>query len=291
MDLRRLTQRQAIGAVVALLIGGCTGDSGQAPQAAPLGEPVPVLIESDVPYTSELSLDVYHPDASGPWPLAVVFPGGETHKESMETFATRVAERGLVVLVAEYHSYPSQVRDDPLAVVRDGACAVRFARSHGPDFGGAGDWVVTAGFSLGGNVAAITVLAGDEFDTGCLVGPEISGVADGLVGLDAVYDFADAIDGPGRADIFSDEVFDSDEMRRASAINHIAPVAPGDGARFVLFTGMTERLHLQAQQFRDSLIAAGYDVSLERDSSLPHSEYAWSRFPAAIDALIDMAYG
>ena len=273
------------------MIDGCAGDSERTELAAPPDQPVPVLVEKDVPYTPELALDVYHPDAPGPWPAAVVFPGGETHKESMKTFATLVAERGVVVFVAEYRSYPSQVKDDPLGVVTDGPCAVRFARAHAGEFGGVGDRVVAAGFSLGGNVAAITVLAGDEFESECLVGSDVSGVADGLVGLDAVYDFADAIDGSGRDAIFSDEVFSSDAMRRSSAINHVTAAETGDSRPFRLFTGLTEELHLQAQQLRDGLAAAGYEVSLTRDASLPHDEYTWNRHPGAVEALVDMAHG
>jgi NAD(P)H-dependent FMN reductase len=41
-------------------------------------------------------------------------------------------------------------------------------------------------------------LAGDECDGDCLVDSEISANADGMVGLDAVYDFAGALEGQGR---------------------------------------------------------------------------------------------
>lgn len=282
------SQLLAIGTVVGLSVGGCSNDSELTKPADRPDEPLPVLVEKDMPYTTELAVDVYRPDASGPWPMAVVFPGGEEHKEKMATYATRVAEQGVVVVVAEYHSYPNQVIDDPLAVVEDGPCAVRFARARASEFDGVGDRVVAAGFSLGGDVAAITVLAGDQFEADCLVGSEISGVADGLVGIDAVFDFAEVIDGPGRTAIFSDEVFSSEEMRRASAINLIEPAAPSEVRPFVLFTGMTEELRLQAQRFHDDLTTAGYQVTLIDGPGLPHSV---ASFPEAIDALVDMAYG
>lgn len=248
-------------------------------------EALPIASEFDVPYTSELAVDVYYPDASGAWPVAVVFHGGEEHKETMRRYASLVAEAGVVVFVPEYRASPQQLPDSPLGGVEDAACAMRFARAHATGFGGSADRVVTAGFSMGGNQAAIMVLAGDQFEGDCLVGSEISAVGDGFVGLDAGYDFVEMAQAAAVG-----EMYTLADMQRASAVNHIEPASSGDDTPFELFTGSTEVIHRQGENFRDGLAAAGYQVNLTRHPSVPHWAGAWADAPGTVEALIDMAF-
>ena len=118
-------------------------------------EALPVLVEVDVPYSSAFSLDVYYPDAPGPWPVAVVFHGGEVSKSSVYTYASQVAEQGVVVFVPEYSSTPAQLSEALHLGGEDAVCAMRFARVHASGFDGSGDRIVAAGASYGANVAAL----------------------------------------------------------------------------------------------------------------------------------------
>lgn len=243
-----------------------------------------VLVEVDVPHASDFALDVYYPDASGSWPVAVVFHGGEESKTSMQGFASAAAEQGVVVFVPEYSSTPAQVSEVLHAGANDAVCAMRFARTHAPDFDGSGDRVVTAGVSYGANVAALMTVAPDEFDGDCLVGSDVSAATRGLLGLDGMYDFATLPAVLGFHDYYTDE-----QMQRASALTYVAPAEPGDGVVVELFTGMSSAAQDQAAAFGESLTAAGYEVRFVPQPDLPHN--AFNPAPGSVEALTAMAFG
>ncbi len=283
--MRRLT---GLLAVLGVLLVACGGDDGANPQVSSLAErpdeALPVLIEADVPYMSEFALDVYYPEASGPWPVAVVFHGGEVSKSSVRSFASEVAELGVVVFVPEYSSTPAQVSEVLHLGGDDAVCAMRYARAHASDFNGSGDRIVTAGASYGANVAALMTLAPDRFEGDCMVGSEVSAAADGLLGLDGMYDFATLPDVLGFPDFYTVE-----EMRRASALTYVEAAEPGDDTVIELFTGRETAAQEQAAAFGDSLTAAGYEVSIVPQPDLPHSAFA--NAPGSVEALTDMAFG
>ena len=187
-----------------------------------------------------------------------------------------------MVFVPEYSSTPDQLSDVLHQGVDDAVCAMRFARAHSSDYDGSGDRLVTAGASYGANVAALMVLASDEFEGDCLVGSEVSAAADGLVGLDGMYDFASLPLGFG-------DFYTVDEMQRASALTYVEPAASGD-VPIQLFTGLETASQEQADLFSDSLTAAGYDVVRVRQPDLPHSAYGGAA-PGTVEALTDMAFG
>jgi acetyl esterase/lipase len=270
-------------ALILILLGGCSADDGKAGLAERPEETVPVVVEVDVPYTSQFALDVYYPDAPGPWPVAVVFHGGQVLKSSVRTYASQVAEGGVVVFVPEYSSTPGQLSEVLHLGVEDAVCAMRFARAHATDYDGSGDRIVTAGASYGANVAALMVLASDEFEGDCLVGSEVSATADGLVGLDGMYDFATLPLGFG-------DYYTAEEMQRASALTYVEPVEPGDDTPIVLFTGREPASQQQADLFNDSLTAAGYEVQRVRQPDLGHGAYGGAA-PGTVEALTDMAFG
>lgn len=149
----------------------------------------------------------------------------------MRTYASQVAEGGVVVFVPEYSSTPDQVSHGLHLGADDAVCAMRYARVHASEFGGTGDRIVTAGHSYGANVAALMAMAGGQFEGDCLVVDEVSAVADGFVGLDGMYDFTTLPRSLGFYDFYTVA-----EMEYASAITYIGP-SRGDRPTFQLFTG------------------------------------------------------
>ncbi len=269
---------------VAALPEPAPGD-GEAHLAERPEEPVSVVVEVDVPYSSRFALDVYYPDAPGPWPVAVVFHGGEVQKSSVKRYASEVAEFGVVVFVPEYSSTPAQLAEALHLGADDAVCAMRFPRVHASDFDGSDGRIVAAGPSYGANVAALMVLAGDQFEGDCLASSEVSAAADGLLGLDGMYDFA----GLPRVLGFHEE-YTVEEMERASAISYVDQAELGADTAFVLFTGREPVSQEQGDLFRDNLTAAGYEVLLVPQPEVAHSAYGYSA-PGIVDALIDLAFG
>lgn len=262
------------------------------------GQPLQVLSDWDVPYTSELSLDVFYPDADGPWPVAVVLHGGEDHKATMTDFAKAVSQQGLVAFVPEWRSYPAQLEENRLAALEDVACAVRFARERAGDYGGDGERVVMAGWSLGGNFGALAVLRRQSVEGDCLGDREVSPRAQGLVGLDGAYDFTEIImervradEEPGNAATTSDPPvlrWTMDEMNEISAHSCVEPHERENPPAFRLFTGEIEQLHAQAERFRDDLVSAGFEVELVRHPELSHEAVVLA--PGTVEAVVELAY-
>lgn len=264
-------------AVLALLVGACS-----APHIAePPAEPLTFSIDRDVPYTSELSVDIYYPDAEGPWPVAVVLHGGEEHKANISGFGLAAAQRGIVTFVPDWHAFWAEIQEDRLAAVEDVDCAIRFARERAAEYGGDAERVVMAGWSAGANFAAIAVLRDDSVVGDCLVDSEVGNRTHGLVGLDGVYNFAELI---------ADEPISwtREEIDEISAHSYVPATAGDDQPEFRLFTGSVEELHTQAEQFRDDLAEAGFQVTLVRDPSLSHA--AVMSAPGAVDALVELAF-
>jgi acetyl esterase/lipase len=249
------------------------------------GEPLESQVDRDVPYTSRLTVDVYYPESKGLWPVAVVLHGGEDHKETMTGYAQAAARQGVVVFVPEWRSFPAQLEEHRLAAIEDVACAVRFARERAGDYGGDGARIVMAGWSLGANFAAIAVLRDDPVEGHCVVGPDVSSLAQGLVGLDGAYDFAELI----LADPNPPVSWTMDEVNEISAHTYVRTAEGDDPPAFRLFSGIEEQLHAQAERFRDDLQQAGYDVELVRHSELSHSAVIFAA--GTVDALVDLAFG
>jgi acetyl esterase/lipase len=269
-----------------ILVAGCRGSDPETAGLSPRPEePLPIAVEKDVPYCSDFVLDVYYPNAPGPWPVAVVFHGGEETRQHISGFARPVAEGGVVVFVPDYSSTPDALADGFRPAVEDAACAMRFARAHASEFEGNAGRIVAAGHSFGGAVAALMVVAGDAFQRDdCLSTPEFSAAADGLVGLDGAYDLVELPAEVGFRDWYTVE-----QLQEASATEYIEPAAEGDDTGFVLFTGREAAAQHQARLFHDALTAAGYRVDSVHLPDAGHGAFA-SGAPGTVDALVDMAF-
>jgi acetyl esterase/lipase len=201
-------------------------------------------------------------------------------KGSMSGLASAIAGQGAVVFSAEWRSgAPSSVAEIAQGA-EDAACAVRFARAHGAEYGANGKRVVLVGHSAGGGIGALVMLAGDDFHGDCLTA-EGSALPDAFVGLDGTYDVISFIpegvlrEAPAACARISPFAYVGREPIRA-------------GSRFVLFVSDNRLLQQQAQAFRDALRAAGYDVSLAQIPGVDHLAIGSGSVPETLGAIVDL---
>jgi acetyl esterase/lipase len=131
-------------------------------------------------------LDVYVPEpAPSAAPVVVFFYGGRWRSGDRDFYrfvGQALAARGYVALIADYRLYP-EVRFP--AFVEDGARAVRWARTHAPDYGGDPQKIFVMGHSAGAHIAALLALDPQYLQA---VGGE-RGWLSGMIGLAGAYDF------------------------------------------------------------------------------------------------------
>ncbi len=133
-------------------------------------------------------LDVYAPRAvhegkAHDAPMVVFFYGGgweDGAKADYRFAAVALANRGVVVAVADYRLYPEVCYPDFLA---DGARAVRWARRNAAEFGADPGLIFLMGHSAGAYIAVMLALAKGHLD------PESLAALAGVVGLAGPYDF------------------------------------------------------------------------------------------------------
>jgi predicted esterase len=120
------------------------------------------------PEASEQRLDVYAPNEAGPWPIMILMHGLGGTKEFHMPESQAIAAQGVVVYTV---NWPTPVAD--IATQENGrgfreiaevlTCAVRFARSTAPEYGGdPSQGVVLVGFSYGAEMGAWVAFAGDD---------------------------------------------------------------------------------------------------------------------------------
>ena len=82
-------------------------------------------------------IDLYRPaNAAGDVPVLVFFYGGSWQTGAREDYrfvGSRLAQQGILVLLADYRTYPATTFP---GFVEDGASAVAWARAHATDWGG-----------------------------------------------------------------------------------------------------------------------------------------------------------
>ena len=220
---------------------------------------------------TEVALDIYAPQAGGPWPVVVWAPGGEMTKSMGWAFGEELAARGAVVFVIDtVHSMAPD--DPPLGVgsrnlVEVASCAVRTARALAPTYGGDPARVVWSGASLGGVYGFELALADPDWErlwaeraaTSGGPGPTVECLTTG--GSDRI----DAIVTAGSVRFIDawPTAYDADPAVRTftEGVSHvgnnpslIVRLVHGDMDRDVPYP--------VAQGFEKELAAAGYDVAL-----------------------------
>ena len=257
------------------------------PLITPTKAPTPQLptgMEIDehpnIHYKSNEKLDVYSPLLKKDWPIVVILHGGGVDKKSVRSLGIALAEQGVVVFTPEYQSYeppPDQI----LTGVTDAACAVRYARANGSEYGGNPHQIIVVGHSAGGAFGAVISLAGDQYHGDCLIN-EGSAVPDIFIGLDGAYDIL-RYTPEERLRMAS-----PDEWKLMSPYTYIGTASDKSKVSFHLFVGKEMELLRDAQAFKDALIENGYTVFLMQFPGVDHMYIASGNHANTVWAILSI---
>ncbi len=227
MNRRRSSGRFTAIVVASALLAGCTGAAGSTPSPASTPTPgiatpapggsgaagssasgvqptaSPVVETYDVVYATESpwdKLDVYSPAEAGTWPVAVLFHGSPptNDKITWRSVGWELASLGFVAFVPSWGHDPNGSLSgaptyDQLGIgLSQAACAVAFAATHAPEYGGDASKVIVFGHSAGANIAAMMAFARPDPAAGCL-GGTTPGAVDAAVTWDGDWMLMDPI--------------------------------------------------------------------------------------------------
>ncbi|MBR0986671.1 flavin-containing monooxygenase [Bradyrhizobium liaoningense] len=138
----------------------------------PAGRPIGDIVDGTLPVTDgALPYRVYKPATPGPHPVVIYFHGGGWvlgDEQSDEPFCRDMVRRTGMMFVSVGYRHAPEHRFPTAA--EDGYAATRWIAEHATELGGKPGPVLVAGWSAGGNIAAVTCqLARDRG------GPEIAG--------------------------------------------------------------------------------------------------------------------
>ena len=141
-------------------------------KARPAGRPVGEVVDGTLPGADgPLPYRLYRPATPGPHPIVVYFHGGGWvfgDQQSDEPFCRDMCRRSGMIFVSVGYRHAPEHRFP--AAAEDAYAATRWISEHAAELGGTAGPVMVAGWSAGGNVAAVTCqLARDRG------GPDISG--------------------------------------------------------------------------------------------------------------------
>jgi acetyl esterase/lipase len=140
--------------------------------ARPAGRPVGEIVDGSLPGNDgPLAYRLYRPATPGPHPIVVYFHGGGWvlgDQQSDDPFCRDMCRRTGMIFVSVGYRHAPEHRFPTAA--EDGYAATRWIAEHATELGGRAGPVLVAGWSAGGNIAAVTC----QFarDRG---GPEIAG--------------------------------------------------------------------------------------------------------------------
>ncbi|WP_339035159.1 alpha/beta hydrolase fold domain-containing protein [Bradyrhizobium symbiodeficiens] len=138
----------------------------------PAGRPIGAIVDGTLPVADgALPYRVYKPATPGPHPVVVYFHGGGWvlgDEQSDEPFCRDMVRRTGMMFVSVGYRHAPEHRFPTAA--EDGYAATRWIAEHAAELGGRPGPVLVAGWSAGGNIAAVTCqLARDRG------GPDIAG--------------------------------------------------------------------------------------------------------------------
>jgi len=209
--------------------------------------------------------DVFYPTDPGPWPVAVIVPGGPLPlggRANYSGFAQMLVGQGAVVFVADYRASPEFGGGWP-TTFEDVACGIRLARATAATYGGDGSRVTLVAHSFGGFPGGVVALSPAEFEsdpTNCQTATG-SGSPDAFAGVAGVYTF-DAIQ-----ETFLNGFFGGSRTAIPAVWNaaDILALAEGPNARDIPIrlaagTGDGAAPVERASALADALVSAGRDV-------------------------------
>jgi acetyl esterase/lipase len=129
-------------------------------------------------------MDVWAPTETGDWPAVIIVHGvADQSMSGFQPLAEAIASEGAVVYNIDVDSTIPWI-----TAIEQVACAVRYARAHGVDFGGGPSEVLLLGNSTGAAVASVVALGGADFAGPCAAAGA-SAEVDAFVGYEGDYDY------------------------------------------------------------------------------------------------------
>ena len=243
-------------------------------------EPRFAVEEVEIRVRGELSTvqlgDLYLPVGSTRQVAVVMFGAG---RSVVADLARAIAERGVVVLAAEWVAMPVVGADDAV-------CAVAYAIQHAQEWGFDPQRIVVAGHSAGGLAGMLAALAPEEF-TGC----DFDAATDVWAYLGLAAAPGAASDGGGLAEQFPDQ---TEAVELMDAYNYLGN-NPDLIVRFVHGVQDTEVPIDQVRAFHAAMQLEGYDTELTEVDNAAHfaplasGSEAGQEVLAIIDQLVELA--
>jgi acetyl esterase/lipase len=220
------------------------------------------------PGDSPQTMDVYFPDAGGPWPVLVYVHGGAwMHGDKSEAgmFARLMTSQGYLVVSLNYRLYPAAQFP---AMIQDVKCAIRSLRANAAQYNLDPNRVGAVGVSAGGHLVAL--LGTTDANTGWDVGEymEQSSRVQVVIAMAGVMDLSQSFP---NADIEAMKRvgFGEYNVVEASPISHVTP----DDPPFLLIHGERDELVPveQSQLMYDRLIQENVPAQLVVVKNARHS--------------------
>lgn len=221
-----------------------------------------------MPDNSPQAMDVYIPDAGGPWPVLVYVHGGAwMHGDKSEAgmFARLMTAQGYLVAAVNYRLYPDAQFP---AMIQDVKCAVRFLRAHAAEYNLDPNRIGAVGVSAGGHL--VSLLGTTDPSAGWDVGEYLdqSSRVQAVIALAGVMDLARNFP---NADIEAMKRvgFGEYNVVEASPISHVTP----DDPPFLLIHGDRDELVPveQSQLMYDRLLQENIPAQLVIVQNARHS--------------------
>ena len=226
----------------------------------------------DVPYCAgdpvSQTMDVYFPDAGGPWPALVYVHGGAwMHGDKAEAamFARTMTAQGYVVVSVNYRLYPTGRYP---AMIEDVKCAIRSMRAHAGEYNLDPNRIGAIGVSAGGHL--VSLIGTSDPSAGFDVGEYLdqSSRVQAVIAMAPVMDLTRSFP---HADIEAMRRvgFGEDNIVQASPITHVTP----DDPPFLLIHGDRDELVPveQSQLMYERLLDANVPAQLVIVRNAGHS--------------------
>ena len=237
------------------------------PTSTPTPSPVPftkygeTLI--DVTYCAPdnlpQNLDIYFPDAGGPWPVLAYVHGGawlRGDKAEAAMFASSMTAQGYLVVSVNYRLYPAGRYP---AMIEDVKCAIRFLRAHAGEYNLDPSRIGAVGVSAGGHLVAL--LGTSEASAGMDVGEYLdqSSRVQAVVAMAPVTDLTQRFPNAD-IELMRQIGFGEDNIVQASPISHVT----ADDPPFLLIHGDRDEVVPveQSQLMYDRLLESNVPAQL-----------------------------
>jgi acetyl esterase/lipase len=190
----------------------------------------------DITYCTADSLpqkmDVYFPDAGGPWPVLVYVHGGawiRGDKSEAAMFARGMTDQGYLVVSLNYRLYPAGRYP---AMIEDVKCAIRSLRANAAEYNLDPNQIGAVGVSAGGHL--VSLLGTSEASAGMDVGEYLdqSSRVQAVVAMAPVTDLTRKFPNAD-IELMRQVGFGEDNIVQASPITHVT----ADDPPFLLIHG------------------------------------------------------